>query len=117
MERMGRVNQMMKREISNILQREVQEPRLNFVTITSVVVSPDLHTARVNFSVMGSVDKTSEIKDALNKASGFIRRYIGKRIKLRFTPELEFFYDPSIEYSVRVEQTIQKIKEEKLTDK
>ena len=112
MGRMEKVNQLMKREISTILQREVQDPRLEFVSITGVTVSPDLHVARVNFSVLGDEKKKEDAKKALNSARGYIRRLIGKRISLRYTPDLEFIYDNSLEYSARIEQTFEEIKKQ-----
>jgi ribosome-binding factor A len=112
MGRMAKVNQLMKREISTILQREVQDPRVEFVSITGVTVSPDLHVARVNFSVLGDEKKKEEATKALDSARGYIRRLIGKRISLRYTPDLEFIYDNSLEYSARMEQTLEEIKKQ-----
>lgn len=116
MGRMERVNQLIKREISTILQREVQDPRVEFVSITSVTVSPDLHVAKVNFSVLGDEKKKEEANKALDSARGYIRGLMGKRISLRYTPDLEFVYDNSLEYSARIEQTLEEIKKQEPLD-
>ena len=110
MGRMEKINQLVKREIGNIIQRNAEDPRLQFVTITNVDVSPDLHQARVNFSVLGDKAQSNAAGEALDSASGYIRRLVGQKVNLRYTPELHFVYDPSIEYSARVEQTLQEIK-------
>ena len=112
MSRMDRVNQMIRREISELLQKEIQDPRLEFVSITRVEVSPDLHVARVHFSVLGNSARVEAVQEGLNHARGFLRKSLGKRITLRFTPDLEFEYDPSIEYSARIEETLQEIRQE-----
>lgn len=111
MGRMEKVNEMMKREISEVLRTEVQDPRVSFVTITSVNVSPDLHLARVNYSVLGGqAQAASGVQEALESASGYVRRIIGQRITLRYTPKIEFMYDDSIEYSARIHQALEDIK-------
>ncbi len=110
MGRMERVNELVKRQIGVLLQQEMHDPRLRFVTITEVRVSPDLHYARIKFSVLDSQSKVDDVARSLNHAAGYIRRRIGQNLTLRFIPELEFIYDPSIEYSARIEQTLQDIK-------
>lgn len=110
MGRMEKVNQMMKKEIGNMIQQEIQDPRLRFVTVTHVDVSRDLHYARVNFSVLGDREQVVAAEKGLDGARGYIRRLIGQRISLRYTPEIEFIYDPSIEYSARIEKTLEDIK-------
>ncbi len=109
MGRMQKVNELMKRELGSMLQREMRDPRLQFVTITEVSVSPDLHHARIKFSVLGQSANVEDVTESLNHAAGYMRRFIAKNLRLRYTPELEFIYDPSIEYSVRIEQTLKDI--------
>ena len=112
MSRMDRINQLMKQEIGGMLQRDIQDPRLQFVSITGVSVSPDLHNARVMFSVLGSQEKVEEAEQALASARGYIRRLVAKRVQLRYTPEIEFAYDPSIEYSARIDKTFEEIRQQ-----
>ena len=109
MSRLDRINEMMRREISEILHREIQDPRLTSVTITAVKVSPDLHQARVSFSVLMPTT-VPDVQKGLDHARGYIRRLIGQRIELRHIPEIEFFYDETIEYEARIEKTFAEIK-------
>lgn len=110
MERMDRVNQMMKREVSNIIQRELGNPQLSFVTVVAVDVSKDLRKAVVYFSVLGDDKRIEEASEALVSTEGYVRRLLGKRIRLRYTPKIEFVYDPSLDYGARIERTLRDIK-------
>ncbi len=110
MGRMEKVNQLLKREVGSIIQKEIQDPRLQFVTITHVDVSRDLHCARVNFSVLGEDAQVAAAEKGLDSARGYIRKLVGQRISLRYTPEIEFVFDPSIEKSARIERTLEEIK-------
>lgn len=108
MDRTKRVNEMIKREISVMLIEEIRDPRLKFVTITGVEVSKDLQHAKVFYSYLGSDRQGAQ--EALDKARGFVRRLVGQRVVMRYTPEIQFFYDKSIEHSDRIEQTLADIK-------
>ena len=109
MGRMEKVNETMKREISLIIQQEISDPRLEFVTVTGADVSPDLQHARITYSVLGSEKQIAEAGDVLSKACGYIRRLVGQRLQMRYIPEIQFVYDQSIAYGARIEQTIQEI--------
>lgn len=110
MERIKRVNEQIKREISLIIQEELGDPRLDFVTITGVEVSRDLQTARVYFSVLGDAAAAQAAQQALKTASGMIRRLVGGRVKIRYTPSFSFVYDKSIEVSARIEEALREIR-------
>lgn len=112
MGRIDKVNQQVKREIGRILQREVSDPRLQFVTITEVDVSKDLHNAKVRFSVLGDVSQVHAAQKGLESARGMIRRLLGQSMNIRYTPELFFVYDESIEMSARLEETLKEIRDE-----
>ena len=109
MDRIDRVNEQIKREIGVIIQQELADPRLRFVTITNVDVSRDLRTAKVYFSALGENSAAQAAKKALESAAGTIRRYVGGHIKMRYTPEFHFIHDRSVEFSARVEQTLTEI--------
>ncbi len=111
MPRIDKIAHAIKKEISTIIHSELNDPRLGFVTITEVEMSPDLRVAKVSFSVLGNEEEYKKTKAALDSSLGFIRRLIAQRIRLRFTPEFIFKADKSIEYSVRVEEILNKIKE------
>lgn len=107
--RMDRVNQQIKKEIGAIIQRELSDNRLQFVSITNVETSKDLRHARVYYSFLGGSDQSKNINDALNHASGLIRHYVGKRVNLRNTPELMFVFDGSIASGAKIEKTLKEI--------
>jgi len=103
------VGDLIKREIAHIIQRELKDPGIGFVTITAVEVSVDLKRAKVFYSVLGDEDSKRESSSALKRASGFIQHEIGKKLKLRYTPEIFFQFDGSVEYGAHIEELIQKI--------
>lgn len=111
-QRSQRVAEEMKREIAQILRDEVKDPRIGFVTITRVEVTRDLRYAKVFVSVFGEEMEKEQSLKALNNASGFVRREIGRRIKLRYTPEILFSFDQSIEHGVKISQLITKVNQE-----
>lgn len=114
--RIDKVNEFIKREISNIVLFELQDPRLKIVTITGVEMSPDLRYAKASFSVLGTKKQVAEATEGLASAKGMIRKLIGQRINMRYTPEIQFVYDHSLEYSARIEETLQEIKNEPQSD-
>ncbi|MBF0532996.1 MAG: 30S ribosome-binding factor RbfA [Candidatus Omnitrophica bacterium] len=113
MSRMERVNNQVKREIGLILQQELSDPRLMFVSITHAEVSADLRNGRIYFSVLGGGDKVEGAQAGLTSAAGLIRRLLGQRLKMRFTPELLFSFDESIEYGMKIEEKLKEIHNEK----
>ncbi len=94
-------------ELTELLARDVHDPGVGFVTITRVKVSPDLMLARAYYTVLGDEKAQRESDKALKRATPFLRRQIGQRIRLRRVPELQFFYDQSIAHQDRIEQILQ----------
>ncbi len=111
MSRIERVSQQLKREISLIIQRELTDPRLEFVTITQVEVSRDLRQAKVFFSILGTALKRENAQEGLDGARGLIRKLVGQQIVMRHVPELTFIYDRSLEWSASIEETLREIKD------
>lgn len=111
--RVERVAQEIKREIGNILARELRDPRLGFVTITYVELSADLRNAKVHYSVLGDKKQEESSNIALKKATGYVRKLIGERLNLRFNPEIIFKFDKSIAYSIKIEELFREIKNDK----
>ena len=107
--RHDKVTQAIKREISSIIHDELKDPRLGFVTITRVEMTPDLRYAKVFFSVLGKDEEHKKTKEALDCALGYIRRLIAQRIRLRFAPEIMFKEDRSIEYSIQIEKLLNEL--------
>ena len=92
--RMSRINELIKRELANIFSKESQDPRFKFVTITEVDTSPDLAVAKIYFCSM-TKKSVKDVVASLNKAAGFFRKELAKKVDLRNTPRLEFVYDSS----------------------
>lgn len=109
--RVGRVGEQIKKELSQILQSELKDPRIGFITITGVDVTNDFSLAKIYLSVMGTDEQKSGTLKALSSATGFIRSELGKRIRLRKIPELQFTFDTSIEYGSKIDQLLHKINE------
>ncbi len=112
MSRIDKVNQFLKREISQIILREFNDPRFQFITITHVEVSKDLRHAKVYFSVLCDEKQIKKVTEGLQNVRGLVRKFIGKSITFRFTPEINFVYDASIQYGARIEEKIKEIRNE-----
>lgn len=110
--RQQRVADFLRDEISEIIRREMRDPRLGFVSITRVEVSPDLRYAKVFASVYGSEEEQTATIDALNGATGFIRRLLKPRMRTRHIPELTFRLDRSLEYAEQVTRTLNMLREQ-----
>lgn len=111
MSRPERVSQMLKEEISAIIQTELKDPRIGFVTITQVEITPDLRYAKVFYSILGSTKEEKKTKEALESSLGFIKRELAARMNLRFMPEMIFKQDRSAEYSIQIQEALKEIKE------
>src|SRR5690625_4095381 len=109
--RANRVAEEIKKELGEILPVKLKDPRVGFVTVTDVEVTGDLQQAKVFISVLGDKEKKNETLQGLAKAKGFIRTEIGKRIRLRKTPEISFEYDEALEYGNRIETILRDLKE------
>lgn len=109
--RVSRVGEQIKKEIVDIVRTEVKDPRVGFVTITEVEASGDLQHATVFVSVLGDEEQRKGTMEALQKAAGFIRAEVGRRVRLRRTPELHFKLDTSLDYSTRIGKVLRDIKE------
>src|SRR5215831_13162897 len=99
-----------REEIMEIIRRDLKDPRIGFVSITEVRMSSDLRSARVRVSVLGGEEEGRATLAGLRSATGLIRHQLGRRLQnLKFTPDLRFELDPSIEYSVRISKTLREI--------
>lgn len=113
---MQRINEQLKKEVGLIIQDELNDPRVGFVTITKVDTTADLHQARVYYSVLGTDKQKRDTRVGLSRSAGFIRKLIGQRVKLRYTPQILFKPDESAEYSIRISEVLDKIKEKDKTN-
>lgn len=111
--RPDRVGEQIREELSEMLTRGVvHDPGIGFITLTRVHTSPDLQVARVYYSTMGDMRSRKETAKALERATPFLRREIGHRIRLRRVPQLEFRFDESVVHQDRVEQILREIQQE-----
>ncbi len=92
-----RISDLVRSRLTDLLKRKANDPRLQMVTITDVVVTPDARYADVHFSVLGGVEEQEETLAGLESAAGWLRRELGRSLRLRNTPALTFHYDPSLE--------------------
>ncbi len=106
-----RLAEAIKKEISELLREELKDPRIGFVTITAVEVSKDLRYANIFASVFGESTEQKATIEALQKAQGFIRGELGKRIRLRYTPEITFKLDHSISQGSRLIALMEEVKD------
>jgi ribosome-binding factor A len=112
--RADRVGEQIRMELAELLTRNVHDPGIGLLTITHVKVTPDLQQARVYYTTIGDEKARRESKRALERATPFLRRQIGGRVRLRRVPELQFFYDESIERQDRIERILQDLHAERV---
>lgn len=106
------VGELLKEELTDIIRKEVDDPRLGFWSIIRVDVTTDLRTARVFISVLGSEESRGETLRALRSASSFIRRHLKPRLRMRQIPELEFVDDRSLEHAESIARALNALKAE-----
>jgi len=111
MARRDKVAEAIREEASLILHDKLKDPRVGFVTITGVDVADDLRNATIFYSVLGNEEDYAKTQEALDSALGFIRKMISERINLKFAPEIIFKQDQSIEYSVRIQEVLEEVKQ------
>ena len=107
--RPARVGELIFREIAYLLMDTLKDPRVRGVTLTGLRLSDDVRQAKVFFSVMGDKEEIEAAQAGLNSAKGFIKREIGKRIRIRYVPELQFFYDATLREGHRMERLLKDI--------
>jgi ribosome-binding factor A len=100
--RPARVGELIQAELAALLLKDLKDPRLQLATVSYVKVSPDLRNARVYISRVGKIEEQETALEGFQRAGGFIRGQLGKRLKLRYVPKLEFEIDTGIAYGVRI---------------
>jgi ribosome-binding factor A len=113
--RPARLGDQLRAEISDLLTRQVHDPGIGFLTLTHVKVTPDLQQARVYYTTLGDEKARRESSRALGRATPFLRRQIGTRLRLKRVPELEFIFDESIERGDRIERILNDLSAERAT--
>ena len=110
-QRAQKVAEAIQKEISSLIIKGLKDPRVGFVTITAVDVSSDLSLAKVFFTVIGDDNARTDSAAGLKSAIPYIRREIGKQLRLRVVPEVIFHYDTSIDYGHHIESLLKGIQE------
>ena len=111
--RIERVNTLIRKEISELIQQQVRDPRLDdFVTVTEVSTSPDLRHAKIFVSSMSGKQEEQKILAVLNSAAGFLRTELARKVTLRHIPKLSFAWDDSIEHGDRILQLLDQVNTE-----
>lgn len=108
--RSQRVSHLLKEEVSDIIMNRVKDPRLGFLTVTDVDVTDDLKMARIYISILKEEERQATL-DILNSAKPFIRSELGKRVRMKFIPSIEFRLDTSIQYGARIDRLLKDIEE------
>lgn len=109
-QRSHRVGDLIQKEISGLLLKGIKDPRVGFVTITAVEVTSDLSLAKVFFTAMGDEKARKDSEAGLKSSLPYLRRELGKRLRLRHVPELMFKYDESLAYGSKIEAILREIK-------
>ena len=109
-QRAQRVAETIHQEISNLLIKGLKDPRIGFVTITSVDVTSDLRQAKVYFTLMGSQDDRQQNQSGLDSSASYVRQQLGKVLRLRYIPEIHFIYDASVDYGQHIEKLLSEVK-------
>ena len=104
--RIEKLQELIKQEMSKMLINDLKDPRIGFVTVTGVEMTGDLRAAKIFVSIMGGTDQVKSSLDGLNSALGFVRREIGQRVRLRFTPEISFALDTSLNYGEHIQKLL-----------
>ena len=107
--RSQRVVEQIRRELGELIRLEVKDPRVGFITLTDVEITPDYAHAKVYFTSMTGEADVPEILQGLRRASGFLRRELGRRVRIHTTPELHFHYDRSVEQGSRLSKLIDEV--------
>jgi ribosome-binding factor A len=106
-ERMRRVNELMREVIGSAISSELEDPRIGFVTVTSVETSPDLRSARVYVSVLGGSDERQATLAGLRSSHGVLQAAVARQVRLKRTPTLTFHYDDTPERGVRLSRLLE----------
>jgi len=111
--RLSRVEEACKEELSEILQREIKDPRVGFVTITDVKLTADLRHARVFISIFGSEQEAEQSMDGLESAKGYLRSQLGRHLRLKYLPEIEFVHEHIAEDALRLNELMKQVRIER----
>jgi len=110
--RIDRVGHLIQMELGELILRRIKDPRVGFVTITHVKVTPDLRSACVYYTSMGTEEERQKTHSALEKSAGFLQKQIGASLQLRYTPKLKFIFDESLEKGLEIDRVLRDLHKE-----
>jgi ribosome-binding factor A len=110
--RTNRLEEEIREEVAKIIAGELKDPRIGFVTVTGVQLTPDLRHARVSVGVLGDQAARDKSLAGLRQAAGFVRRVLGQRLRIRHTPEVQFLYDKGLDATDRVARLLDQVEAE-----
>lgn len=110
--RLNQQESRVKKIISHLLQNEVKDPRVGFVSVTGIDLTKDLSECKVYVSMLGNDQEIEETMKALRSASGYLRKQVASRAKLRRTPALDFIYDESLSYGSKIDKILKEVKKD-----
>ena len=108
--RADKVSEAIKREVSVMLTQEVKDPGIHFVTVTVVEADDDLRHAKIFVSVLGDEETRKETMKGLERAKGFLRGELGRRLQLRYTPDIHFYLDKSLDHAMKIKGILNELK-------
>ena len=108
--RADKVAEAIKREVSVMLTQDIKDPGVHFVTVTLVETADDLRHARIFVSVLGDEETRKETMAGLDRAKGYLRRELGRRLQLRYTPDIHFHLDKSLDHAMKIKGILNEIK-------
>jgi ribosome-binding factor A len=113
--RVARLNEQLKRELTQLLRFEVKDPRIGLITINDVEVTPDLYHAKVYWTMPGSEEEREQALEGLRAASGYLRGEIGRRMHIRRAPDLHFAFDNTLEHAMHIERLLKEARATEVT--
>jgi len=110
--RQEKLVQLLKEEVSDILRREIKDPRLGFFTVIDAEITSDLRHAKIFVSIMGSEEERKQSMEVLKHAQHFVRQEFGKRVRMKVLPDIQFFRDETVDKGVRMLELLEEIKKD-----
>jgi len=108
--RSDRVSARIREEVSNVLIRDIKDPRIKNITVTSVKMNTNLKQARIYYCLLGDEKKKKDAVNGLKSALGFIKREVASRLGLRYMPDIKFIFDESFDYSTKIDKLLETLK-------
>ena len=108
--RQNKMRELLKQEVSDIIRREIKDPRLGFLTVTDAAITADMRHAKIFVTILGDEQQRKQSMDVLKHAQRFIRNEFGKRVRMKTLPDIQFFYDEAVDRGVRIFELLEEIK-------